>query len=102
MSTHKDVNYLVKAQYLTITENKTIPPEDYGGWSLVNTGDVPVMVNGILLDPAGSVIGIDYTNLPPDVIWSSNISIRFIGNGTKPQCTLTRFQYSKINQHGLQ
>ena len=98
MAKYKDVNYLVKAQYLTITENKTIPPEDYGGWSLVNTGNVPVLVNGVVLDPAGTIIAVDYTHLHPDVVWSSNISIRFLDNGNnKPECTLTRLQYSRIN-----
>lgn len=88
--------YLVKTQYINITENTTLPPENYGGWSLVNTGDVPLTVNGVVLDPAGSIIGVDYTYLPPNVIWSDNISIRFLSDGGNKQATLTRLQYSYI------
>lgn len=88
--------YLVKTQYINITENTTLPPENYGGWSLVNTGDVPLTVNGVTLDPAGSVIGVDYTDLPPNVIWSDNISIRFLSDGGNKQATLTRLQYSYV------
>lgn len=93
----KKIKYLVKNQTLTITENKTFPPENYGGWSLVNIGDVPLSVNGIILEPAGSVIGVDYTFLRPDVIWSDNISIKFLsGGGNKPRAILTRLEYSEI------
>lgn len=91
-------NYLVKNQYLTITKNTTFPPEKYGGWSLVNTGDVALTVNGVLLDPAGPVIGVDYTNLPPNVRWSDNISIRFIGTGSNPQAVLTRLEYTEVEE----
>lgn len=93
----KKIKYLVKNQTLTITENKTFPPENYGGWSLVNIGNVPLSVNGIILDPAGSVIGVDYTFLRPDVIWSDNISIKFLsGGGNNPRAILTRLEYSEV------
>lgn len=90
--------YLVKNQSLIITENKTFPPEKYGGWSLVNIGDVPLSVNGIILDPAGAVIGVDYTTLPPNVTWSDNISIRFLSSGGNPRAILTRLEYSEIEE----
>lgn len=88
--------YLVKTQYLNITGNTTLPPENYGGWSLVNTGNVPLSVNGIILDPAGHIIAVDYTTLPPNVIWSDNISIKFLSGTGKKSATLTRLQYSYI------
>ena len=47
------MKYLVKTQTLTVTDNATFSPEGFGGWSAVNTGDVPAIVDGILLDPAG-------------------------------------------------
>lgn len=92
----KKIKYIVKNQTLTITENKTFPPEKYGGWSLVNIGNVPLSVNGIILDPAGTVIGVDYTTLQPNVIWSDNIAIRFLSGGSNPRAILTRLEYSEI------
>ena len=88
--------YILKTQYLNITENTTLPPENYGGWSLVNTGRVPLTVNGVVLDPAGPLIAVDYTFLRPDVIWSDNISIKFSSDEGNRQATLTRLQYSYI------
>ena len=92
----KKIKYIVKNQTLTITENKTFPPEKYGGWSLVNIGNVPLSVNGVILDPAGTVIGVDYTTLQPNVIWSDNIAIRFLSSGSNPRAILTRLEYSEI------
>lgn len=94
------MDYLAKTQYLTITDNVSLPPEDFGGWSIVNTGDVIATVNGVELDPAGAIIGIDYTNLPPNIIWSESINIRFDANttGTNPKLILTRIKYTEKPQ----
>lgn len=89
------MKYLVKTQTLTVTSNTTFPPEDFGGWSAVNTGDVPVIVDGILLDPAGALAGVDYTTLPPNVVWSKAITIRFTSSAGNKQVILTRLKYSE-------
>ena len=92
------MKYLVKTQTLTVTDNATFSPEDFGGWSAVNTGDVPAIVDGILLDPAGALAGVDYTNLHPDVIWSKTITIRFVAPIGNRQVILTRLKYSRVNE----
>lgn len=89
------MRYLVKTQTLTVTENATFSPENFGGWSAVNTGDVPAIVDGILLDPAGTLAGVDYTTLPPNVVWSKAITIRFTSNVGNRQVILTRLKYSE-------
>ena len=90
------MKYLVKTQTLTVTDNSTFSPEDFGGWSAVNTGNVPAIVDGILLDPAGALAGVDYTTLHPDVIWSKPITIRFVSTIGNRQVILTRMKYSKV------
>lgn len=92
------MKYLVKTQTLTVTDNATFSPEDFGGWSAVNTGNVPAIVDGILLDPAGALAGVDYTNLHPDVIWSKPITIRFVASTGNRQVILTRLKYSRVNE----
>lgn len=92
------MKYLVKTQTLTVTDNATFSPEDFGGWSAVNTGNVPAIVDGILLDPAGALAGVDYTTLHPDVIWSKPITIRFVASTGNRQVILTRLKYSRVNE----
>lgn len=96
------MKYLAKHKYEQIMDNTTIQPEDFGGWSAINTGDVAATVNGVLLDPAGSVVGIDFTNLAPDIIWGDDITIKFDANstGTTKRITLTRIKYTEINKNG--
>lgn len=78
-----------------ISQDINISPADFGGWQVVNTGDTACTVNGVLLDPAGSVIGIDFTNLPPNVIWEESISIRFVAPyGANKRVVLTRLKYT--------
>lgn len=89
------MKYIVKTQTLTVTDNTTFSPEDFGGWSAVNTGNVPAIVDGILLDPAGPLAGVDYTTLPPNVVWGKAITIRFTSPTGKKQVILTRLKYSE-------
>lgn len=89
------MKYIVKTQTLTVTDNATFPPEDFGGWSAVNTGNVPAIVDGILLDPAGSLAGVDYTTLLPNVVWGKAITIRFTSSAGNKQIVLTRLKYSE-------
>lgn len=91
------MKYIVKTQTLTVTDNATFSPEDFGGWSAVNTGNVPAIVDGILLDPAGALAGVDYTTLPPNVVWGKAITIRFTSSGNK-QVILTRLKYSEYKE----
>lgn len=90
------MKYLAKSKYQIITENTTIPQEDFGGWQIVNTGDTPATVNGVTLDPNGSLVGLDFTTLHPDVIWSEDIKIVFGTLVTTKQVVLTRIKYTKV------
>lgn len=92
------MRYLAKTKYELITQNTLVPAEDFGGWSILNYGETVCVVNGVPLDPNGAAVGIDYTSLHPDVIWSDNISIKFIDTGTggSNAVILTRIKYTKV------
>lgn len=79
LTTRKDV----------ITTDTTLADEKYGGWLAVNTGDQDVVVDGYTLQPGD---GLDFTNIPPNVIWSTPISIQCPTAGGV--VTLTRFLYT--------
>ena len=88
--------YSVKRKYEQITSNTSVSAADFGGWQAVNIGDTPCTVDGVQLDPNGAVIGLDFTNLPPNVMWEDNINIRFVEPiGTNPRVVLTRLKYTR-------
>lgn len=93
------MKYLAKTKYEQITQNTLITAEDFGGWQIVNIGECPCQVNGVLLSQNGVVAGLDYTSLHPSVVWSDNISIRFINdnsNSLGQMVVLTRIKYTKV------
>lgn len=90
------MKYLAKSKYQVITENTTIPPEDFCGWQIINTGDTPATVNGVKLDPSGATVGLSFTDLPPEVIWSEDIKIVFDTLVTVKQVVLTRIKYTSV------
>lgn len=92
------MKYIAKTQTLTVTSNTTFPPEEFGGWSAVNTGNVPAIVDGMLLDPAGALAGVDYTTLSPNVVWGKAITIRFTSSTGNKQVILTRLKYSEYKE----
>ena len=93
------MKYGVKAKYEQFTSNVVLQPADYGGWQLLNIGDTPVIVNGNLLSPTGAAAGIDFTNLPPNVIWEESINIRFVEPmGNNPRVVVTRLKYTEIKE----
>lgn len=88
--------YSVKRKYELITTNTSVSAADFGGWQAANIGDTPCIVDGVLLDPTGAIIGIDFTKLLPNVVWESDINIRFVEPiGTNPRIVLTRLKYTK-------
>lgn len=89
--------WIAKTRTEQINDNTVLTAEDFGGWQIVNTGDTPCTVNGVILDPAGGLIGLDYTTLDPSVLWSDPISIKFSTLVTKKQVVLTRIKYTKKN-----
>lgn len=91
--------YAVKSRNEIITADTVLSPADYGGWQVVNIGDTAVTVNSVLLDPAGALAGVDYTQLPPNVIWEEAISIRFSRPlGSNPRVAVTRLKYELIDE----
>lgn len=92
------MKYLSKSKYQVITENTTIPPEDFGGWQVINTGDTIATVNGVKLDPNGATVGLSFTDLPPEVIWSEDIKIVFETLVTVKQVVLTRIKYTPVTE----
>lgn len=65
-------------QYI-IRENTIQTPDGFGMWYVVNIGTTTAILNDTLPVPPGREFGLD---IHPDVIWDSNISIKFIGEGT--------------------
>lgn len=86
--------YKVRQKVELITQNTILVAEDFSGWQCINQGDTVATVNGVVLDPSGSVIGLDYTNLDPSVIWDESIKIIFSGTGTDPKIVITRLKYT--------
>ena len=84
------MSYKVKTIIRQYTVNTTITDLEFGGWMAVNTGTDDVMVNKILLEPGE---GLDFTQLPPDVVWDSPIQIVIVNAGG--EVTLTQLQYKK-------
>lgn len=84
--------YKVTTKIQDITTSQTIAPDTAGGWLIINTGADMVTVNGYELLPGQ---GLDFTNLPPDVVWNSEISIK-ITSTTDCKVRLTRLYYTKI------
>lgn len=86
--------YSVKSRHEVFTSDTVLAPADYGGWQVANIGDTPVTVNSVLLDPSGSLAAVDFTQLPPNVIWEDSISIRFSQPlGANPRVVVTRLKY---------
>lgn len=89
--------YSVKSKPEVITQDTVLSPSDYGGWQAANIGDTAVTINGVLLDPAGALAGVDYTQLPPNVRWEDAITIRFSRPlGSNPRVVVTRLKYNEI------
>lgn len=86
--------YIAKTKTETITENKILQAEDFGGWSAINLGTTTAVINGTPYDPAGSVVGEDHTDLRPEVIWGEPIRITFTGAGTN-LVVVKRIKYTK-------
>lgn len=85
----------VKTRIDTITTNTILSSEDYGGWQAVNVGDTPAVINGVLTSPDSAVVGVDYTQLAPSVIWDEQIRILFdkTAGGSAPKVVVTRLKY---------
>ncbi len=84
----------VKTRVDTITKNTLLQSEDFGGWQAVNVGDTPAVINGVTTTPDGAVVGVDYTNLHPSVIWDEQIKILFSTPvGDNPKVVVTRLKY---------
>lgn len=83
--------YTVKTRTDVVTENKTLTPNQYGGWLAVNTGTGNVTVDGVELQPGE---GLDFTKLHPDVIWEENIKI-VTGNVVGNRVTVIRMVYKE-------
>lgn len=90
--------YSVLATTENFTQNTTLRPETYGGWSAINTGMNEVQVNGYSLQPGE---GLDFTHLQPDVIWGSPITIQgMLPDGTS--CVrVTRLTYKKMDEKSI-
>lgn len=86
--------YKVLSKTQRVTSNGTITPEGYGGWSAVNLGDTPAEINGVRTTSDGALIGVDYTQLSPDVEWNEPIRIVFAEPvGSNPLVVVTRLKY---------
>lgn len=92
------MKYLAKTKTRVVTDNTIITPEDFGGWSALNTGDTIAYVNDVPLDPNGPVVGLDFTVITPDVIWGEDITVRFdaVNPGVNPRVVLTFIKYTSI------
>ena len=87
------MKYKVKSKVETITTNTILQSEDFGGWQAVNAGNCTAVVNGVELSTDGIVVGLDFTNLPPDVIWDEPIRIVFQNDGDDKKLIVTRLKY---------
>lgn len=85
--------YLAKTKTEIIVDNTVLQAEEFGGWQALNTGTTIATVNGVPLDPNGTTVGLDFTHLQPDVIWSEPIRITFSGVGTN-SVVITRIKYT--------
>lgn len=91
------MKYLAKKKVEIITENTVLPAEDFGAWQALNTGTTIATVDGVPLDPNGSVVALDFSHLHPSVVWGDPIRIDFTGSGTNA-VVLTRIRYSEISE----
>lgn len=82
--------YKVTTKIQDIRHNTTILPDNAGGWLALNTGADFAVVNGYPLAPGQ---GLDFTKLPPDVIWNSEITIELSDSA---MVRLTRLYYTKV------
>lgn len=80
--------YNVKTRIQSYKQNTTITTTDFGGWLVVNTGTGAITVNKVKLQPSE---GLDFTQLPPNVIWGSPIQIVISEPGG--EATLTQLIY---------
>lgn len=71
--------YKVTTKTIDINRSTVIDPSDFSGWMCRNTGENMVYVDGYPLAKKGSL---NYTDLNPDVIWGSPISVEIPTTGT--------------------
>ena len=87
--------YLSKKKQEIVKDPKVFLPEDFGGWQALNIGTSIAIVDGVPLDPNGIVVGVDFSDLHPEVKWGDPITISFTGAGTN-RVLFTRLKYTKI------
>ena len=87
--------YIAKKKVETITKNTILQAEDFGGWQAFNTGTTTAIVDEVPISPGGSIVGLSFTDLHPEVIWGDPISITFSGSGIN-SVVITRLKYSKL------
>ena len=90
------MRYLAKTKTQTITSNTILPPEDFGGWSVLNTGDTTVIINDIPTSQSGAIVGVDFTSMHPSAIYGEDIVIRFLNDGVAPSAVVTRIKYTEM------
>ena len=74
-----EINYTVETRVETITTNKRLNDNIYGGWMAVNIGTATCTVLGITLNPGE---GLDFTNsVPLGSVWKSPIDITVNAGG---------------------
>lgn len=88
--------YKVTTKIEQISKNTALLADSFGGWQVICIGDDPVSVNGVKLSASGNVIGLDYTNLHPSVMWDEPINILFDGVGINPKIIVTRLKYIQL------
>lgn len=82
---------MVASASQTISSNTTIMPDGFGGWIAQNIGIGKVVVDGFVLEPGEKLDC--FASLPPEVVWSSSISIVFEQAGG--QLRFDRLKYSQ-------
>ena len=88
------MNYIAKTKVETINKDTVLQPEDFGGWDCVNEGDTVCVVNGVELDPYGTIVARSFTDMHPKALWGEPIRITFKGAGTN-RLIVTRLKYTE-------
>lgn len=87
-------SYKVITKTQRITSNTALAADGYGGWNAVNLGDTDAQINGVTISAGGSLIGVDFTSLAPNVEWAEPITIAFSEPlGSNPLVVITRLKY---------
>ena len=92
-----DKQYTKTQTVTTVTTDTTFQADGWSGWAAINTGEAVATVNGIVLDPFGTISGVDFTASEPNVVCTDDITVTF-GAGGNPSVTVIRVYYAEVQE----